>query len=132
MAIHGTLTLQCGLTYRIGEVASLAQVEPHVLRYWETEFPVLRPAKTPSGQRLYSDADVRTVLTIKRLLYEEGFTIAGARKQLESPHGDGAEPVPTPSAAPAARSQPENDLSREQLLRVRDELARLLTLLSRR
>ena len=132
MAIHGTLALQSGLTYRIGEVASLAQVEPHVLRYWETEFPVLRPAKTPSGQRLYSDADVRTVLTIKRLLYEEGFTIAGARKRLESLPGDGAEATAAPSAAPAAPSQAESHVSREQLLRVRDELARLLTLLSRR
>ena len=132
MAIHGTLALQSGLTYRIGEVASLAQVEPHVLRFWETEFPVLRPAKTPSGQRLYSDADVRTVLTIKRLLYEAGFTIAGARKQLESLPGDGAETTAAPSAAPAAPSQAESHISREQLLRVRDELARLLTLLSRR
>lgn len=131
MAIHGTLALQSGLTYRIGEVASLAQVETHVLRYWETEFPALRPAKTPSGQRLYSEADVRTVLTIKRLLYEEGFTIAGARKQLESPNGSAEAP-----AAPVAHSAPlppsESPVSRRQLAEVRDELARLLTLLSRR
>jgi len=132
MAIHGTLALQSGLTYRIGEVASLTQVEPHVLRYWETEFPALRPAKTPSGQRLYSEADVRTVLTIKRLLYEEGFTIAGARKQLESPGGNGSEPVAAPSAASAAPPQSGSPVSRQQLLEVRDQLARLLTLLSRR
>jgi len=132
MAIHGTLALQSGLTYRIGEVASLAQVEPHVLRYWETEFPALRPAKTPSGQRLYSEADIRTVLTIKRLLYEEGFTIAGARKQLESPNGNGAEVLDSLSAAPAVPLQSEIHVSREQLLQIRAELARLLTLLSRR
>lgn len=132
MAIHGTLALQCGLTYRIGEVASLTQVEPHVLRYWETEFLVLHPAKTPSGQRLYGEADVRTVLTIKRLLYEEGFTIAGARKQLESPGGNGAEVAAASNAAAAAPPQPENRVKQEQLRQVRDELARLLTLLSRR
>ena len=132
MAIHGNLALQSGLTYRIGEVASLAQVEAHVLRYWETEFPVLRPEKTPSGQRLYSDADVRTVLTIKRLLYEEGFTIAGARKQLESPNGSDAEAVTAPVTTAAAPLQSESHVSREQLLQLRAELARLLTLLSRR
>lgn len=132
MAIHGTLALQSGLTYRIGEVASLAQVETHVLRYWETEFPVLRPAKTPSGQRLYSDSDVRTVLTIKRLLYEEGFTIAGARKQLEAPGANGNEAVSLQSAVPKISLPPDNPLTRRQLLQVRDELARLLTLLSRR
>ena len=132
MAIHGNLALQSGLTYRIGEVASLAQVEAHVLRYWETEFPVLRPEKTPSGQRLYSDADVRTVLTIKRLLYEEGFTIAGARKQLGSPNGNDARAVTAPVTTAAAPLQSESRVSREQLLQLRAELARLLTLLSRR
>jgi len=132
MAIHGTLALQAGLTYRIGEVASLAQVEPHVLRYWETEFPALRPAKTPSGQRFYSEADVRTVLSIKRLLYEEGFTIAGARKQLESPGGNSAEPVAVPSAEAVTSSLPASHVSQEQLLRIRAELVGLLTLLSRR
>jgi len=132
MAIHGTLALQSGLTYRIGEVASLAQVETHVLRYWETEFPALRPAKTPSGQRLYSEADVRTVLTIKRLLYEEGFTIAGARKQLESPNGSTAESPAAPMAHSAPLHPSESPVSRRQLVEVRDELARLLTLLSRR
>jgi len=70
--------------YRIGEVASLTHIEPYVLRYWETEFPVLRPGKTPHGQRLYRSGDIETILTIKRLLYEEGFTIAGARKQIET------------------------------------------------
>jgi len=132
MAIHGNLTLQSGLTYRIGEVASLAQVETHVLRYWETEFPVLHPEKAPSGQRLYSDADVRTVLTIKRLLYEEGFTIAGARKQLESPNGGDAEAIAAPITASAPPLPSESHVSREQLLQLRAELARLLTLLSRR
>ena len=56
-----------------------------VLRYWETEFPMLEPVKSPSGHRLYRREDIETVFEIKRLLYEEGFTIAGARKYLEEP-----------------------------------------------
>ena len=68
--------------FRIGEVSQLAQTKPYVLRYWETEFPTLRPAKTRSGHRLYKRRDVELVFEIKRLLYEEGFTIDGARKQL--------------------------------------------------
>jgi DNA-binding transcriptional MerR regulator len=68
--------------FRIGEVSQLAQTKPYVLRYWETEFPTLRPAKTRSGHRLYKRKDVELVFEIKRLLYDEGFTIEGARKQL--------------------------------------------------
>jgi DNA-binding transcriptional MerR regulator len=70
--------------FRIGEVSQLAQTKPYVLRYWETEFPSLRPAKTRSGHRLYRRKDVELVFEIRRLLYEEGFTIEGARKQLVS------------------------------------------------
>ncbi|MGH9397792.1 MAG: MerR family transcriptional regulator [Terriglobia bacterium] len=68
--------------FRIGEVSQLAQTKPYVLRYWETEFPSLRPSKTHTGHRLYRRKDVETVFQIKRLLYEDGFTIEGARKQL--------------------------------------------------
>lgn len=60
----------------------LTELEPYVLRYWESEFPALRPAKSLSGQRLYRRRDIETILTIKRLLYDEGFTIAGAKKRL--------------------------------------------------
>lgn len=70
--------------FRIGEVSQLAQTKPYVLRFWETEFPSLRPAKTRSGHRLYKRKDVELVFEIRRLLYEEGFTIDGARKQLVS------------------------------------------------
>jgi DNA-binding transcriptional MerR regulator len=117
-------------TYRIGEVASLTQIEPHVLRYWETEFPALHPTKTPSGQRLYSRADIETVLTIKRLLYEEGFTIAGARKQLENDNGHSLPAAPPASARP--RTLGNDRPLRESLLSIREELVALLTLLSRR
>lgn len=116
-------------TYRIGEVANLAQIEAHVLRYWETEFPVLKPAKSPRGQRLYTAADVETILTIKRLLYQEGFTIAGARKQLEAERTGALAPAePHTPANPAPSENP----TRAQLEAIRNELRALLTLLSSR
>ena len=69
--------------FRIGEVSRLTATKAFVLRYWETEFPTLEPVKSPSGHRLYRREDIETVFEIKRLLYDEGFTIAGARKHLE-------------------------------------------------
>ncbi|MBC8208858.1 MAG: MerR family transcriptional regulator [Desulfobulbaceae bacterium] len=68
--------------FKIGEVAQLADVATHVLRYWESEFSGIRPKRAHSGQRLYRRADVKLVLTIKRLLHSEGYTISGARKFL--------------------------------------------------
>ncbi|MBI5694235.1 MAG: MerR family transcriptional regulator [Nitrospirae bacterium] len=70
------------LFYKIGEVSRLAGVEPYILRYWETEFPRLSPRKNKGGQRVYRQRDLDLVLTIKRMLHEEGYTIAGARKKL--------------------------------------------------
>jgi DNA-binding transcriptional MerR regulator len=69
--------------FRIGEVAEIADVEPYVLRFWETEFPSLKPPKTRSNRRTYSRKDVELVLQIRDLLYEKGFTIPGARKHLK-------------------------------------------------
>ena len=71
------------LFYKIGEVCDITQVAPHVIRYWETEFAALKPSKNSSGQRIYRFKDVDLVLLIKRLLYEEGYTIAGANKKLQ-------------------------------------------------
>lgn len=71
------------LFFKIGEVAELTGTKPHVLRYWESEFRMLRPAKGDSGQRIYRRKDVELVFSIKQLLYEENFTIAGAKKQLQ-------------------------------------------------
>lgn len=68
--------------FKIGEVSEIVGVEPYVLRYWETEFDLLRPSKAPSKHRLYKKRDVELLLDIKRLLYTEGFTIEGARKKL--------------------------------------------------
>ncbi len=70
------------LYFRIGEVSRLTGVRPHVLRYWETEFPMIAPKKSGRGQRLYRRKDVELILEIKRLLYEERYTIEGARRKL--------------------------------------------------
>jgi DNA-binding transcriptional MerR regulator len=72
------------LFFKIGEVSRLTGLEAYVLRYWETEFPALRPRKTAGGQRVYTRKDLDLVLQIKQMLYEQGFTIAGARKRLRS------------------------------------------------
>src|SRR5579862_7431006 len=76
--------------FRIGEVSRLTATKAFVLRYWESEFPTLEPVKSPSGHRLYRREDIDTVFEIKRLLYEEGFTIVGARKHLEEQAKDQA------------------------------------------
>ena len=68
--------------FKIGEVSGLTKLEPYVLRYWETEFKMIRPVRFGSNQRMYRRKDVETLLEIKKLLYDEGFTIAGARKKL--------------------------------------------------
>src|SRR5712692_9083223 len=72
--------------HRIGEVSRLTETKAFVLRYWETEFPMLQPVKTPKGHRLYRSEDIEMGRVIKRLLYDEGFTIAGARRHLAD-HG---------------------------------------------
>jgi DNA-binding transcriptional MerR regulator len=72
------------LYFRIGEVASLCRLPAYVLRFWESEFPQLKPVKSSTGQRMYRKRDVESVLRIKQLLYEQGFTISGARQQLRA------------------------------------------------
>ncbi len=71
------------LYYKIGEACKKLEIQPYVLRYWETEFPFLSPNKSKSGQRVYSDHELTVICRIKELLYEEGYTIAGAKKKLE-------------------------------------------------
>src|SRR3990170_2920542 len=95
--------------YRIGEVSRLTETKAFVLRYWETEFPMLQPVKAPSGHRLYRREDIETVLEIKRLLYEEGFTIAGARKHLSAggPGGNPSASLRAGGNGRAAASAPE-------------------------
>src|SRR5438309_6531138 len=113
--------------YRIGEVSRLADLKPFVLRYWETEFPMLEPVKSPSGHRLYRQDDVDMVFRIKRLLYDEGFTIAGARRHLREGGADHEVAPPIPPGHGATQL-----LNRKLLLDLRDSLRAFLTLLERR
>jgi DNA-binding transcriptional MerR regulator len=112
------------LYFRIGEVAELAKLEPYVLRFWETEFPQLKPTKSSTGQRMYRRRDVENVLVIKRLLYEEGFTIAGAREKLKTDAKASRQQQPLPFIAPSA--------NKDGLKRVRAGLQDLLKLLNTR
>src|SRR5215471_18574314 len=73
--------------YKIGDVCRIADVQPYVLRYWESEFPVLAPDKSQPGPRTYSSKELKLIEQIKRLLYDEGYTIAGAKKRLEAEGG---------------------------------------------
>lgn len=93
--------------YRIGEVSRLSDLKPFVLRYWETEFPMLEPVKSPSGHRMYRQQDVDMVFKIKRLLYDEGFTIAGARRHLRESNG-AISVEPSARAASAGASEGSN------------------------
>jgi DNA-binding transcriptional MerR regulator len=82
------------LYYKIGEACKLLDIQPYVLRYWETEFTSLSPSKSKSGQRTYTEEDLKVIGRIKELLYEEGFTIAGAKKRLEGElEGGGLKPL---------------------------------------
>ena len=110
--------------YKIGEVCKLADLQPYVLRYWETEFPQLSPNKSGGGQRLYTRAELDTILRIKELLYKEGFTIAGATKKLEQ---EMAEPV-APSAT-AAEPAPVAPQATPDLSHVKRELRAILEML---
>lgn len=111
--------LPAKLYYRIGEVAGIVGVEPHVLRYWETEFRSVRPQKSAKGQRIYSRRDVETLLKVKDLLYAHRFTIAGARRKLRE---GGIEP-----ASPAdGVSSEEAQRMRDALLSIRSDLVAML------
>jgi len=129
------------LYFRIGEVAGIVGVEPHVLRYWEREFRSIRPTKSARGQRVYSRRDVENLLRVRELLYTQGFTIAGARKQLTRPgappsaedtedlataHGGSPPPVSTAPPAPEPERAPSEGTLRETLVALRDEVNAVL------
>jgi DNA-binding transcriptional MerR regulator len=137
------------LFFKIGEVCEITDTQPYVLRYWESEFPSLAPAKNSSGQRIYRRRDIETVLRIKQLLYDEGFTIAGAKKRLESEMAGRAD-TPSSAAAAAASVTPNDtqpvegnggaeatpqvvrdEAARSALKQVREGLRDILTLLDR-
>src|SRR5947207_13445136 len=109
------------LFFKIGEVCEITDTQPYVLRYWESEFPALAPAKNSSGQRIYRRRDIETVLRIKQLLYEEGFTIAGAKKRLETELA-GRAPTPQSDAAAAVAGEGGDDRSRAALKEIREQL----------
>jgi DNA-binding transcriptional MerR regulator len=110
------------LYFRIGEVAQLCRLPAYVLRFWETEFPQLKPVKSSTGQRMYRHKDVESVLHIKQLLYEEGFTIAGARQQLRAEIKGDKKQTPLPF--------PEKPAS--ELKHIRQGLREILNILSAR
>jgi DNA-binding transcriptional MerR regulator len=109
------------LYFRIGEVSRLCRLPAYVLRFWETEFPQLKPSKSSTGQRMYRRRDLENVLRIKTLLYDQGFTIAGARQQLRT-------------EAKATKDQvglPFPRRSNDGLKRVRQGLQEILSILTR-
>jgi DNA-binding transcriptional MerR regulator len=111
------------LYFRIGEVATLCHLPAYVLRFWESEFPQLKPVKSSTGQRMYRKRDVESVLRIQRLLYEQGFTISGARQQLraENKSDKNQSAIPFPSSSSASEIQ-----------HIRQGLREILNLLSSR
>lgn len=110
------------LYYKIGEVSEITGIEPYVLRYWESEFKIVSPSRTHSKQRLYRKKDLELILEIKKLLYEEKFTIAGAKKRLQKTKGLKTQQMKL--------ELPEKRF-REALIRVKKELEDLHGLLSR-
>ena len=107
--------------FKIGEVSEIVGVEPYVLRYWETEFEVLRPSKAPSRHRLYKKRDVEILLEIKQLLYSDGFTIEGARKKLRETKKEEKEQLKLPLADQKYKSA---------LVKIKKDLQSLRKLLS--
>src|ERR1700724_1661221 len=121
-AMGGEIFIPDKLYFRIGEVASLCRLPAYVLRFWETEFPQLKPVKSSTGQRMYRRRDVENVLRIKQLLYERGFTITGARQQLRSETKIDKTQTTIPFPARSAA----------ELQHIRQGLREILTLLSSR
>jgi DNA-binding transcriptional MerR regulator len=114
-------TLPAKLYFRIGEVAELVGVEPHVLRYWEREFRAIRPTKSAKGQRVYSRRDVENLMRVRELLYREGFTIAGAKKKLQR-----AGVEPKEGSGEADLDARDTAKLREQLVAMRGEIEAFL------
>jgi DNA-binding transcriptional MerR regulator len=130
------------LFFKIGEVCEITDIQPHVLRYWETEFPQLAPQKNRAGQRVYRRRDVELVLHIKRLLKEEGYTIAGAKKRLAQEMRGGSaklkvvtnemtEMAQEPVADESFSAEPMvlSPAARQALAQIRRDLEQLLTML---
>jgi len=111
------------LYFRIGEVSRICRLPAYVLRFWESEFPMLKPVKSSTGQRMYRQRDVENALRIKRLLYDQGYTIAGARQYLRAE----AKPARQQSGLPFSRKGPP-----EGLKKVRQGLEEILGILKKK
>lgn len=121
------------LYYKIGEVAKFTGIKTHVLRYWETEFSAIRPNKSRSNQRLYRRQDVELILRLKDLLYNQGFTIAGARKKLREKPAAVKKATVEPPAASAGEGQLalplSGDIDMRVLMEIRKDLLRIRAIL---
>jgi DNA-binding transcriptional MerR regulator len=139
---QSALVIPDKLFFKIGEVCDIVGVQPHVLRYWESEFPMLQPQKNRAGQRTYRRKDVEMALRIRELLYEEGFTIAGAKRKLLGEGRGGASRlqivppggIPSDEAEPPPEPKPEptpqiSRLSRDTIKRLKLMAEDLLTTL---
>src|SRR6476660_8014742 len=120
--VSGEVVIPDKLYFRIGEVSRLCGLPSYVLRFWETEFTQLKPSKSGTGQRMYRKIDVENVLRVKKLLYDQGFTIAGARQQLKAETKRKQSPLPFAVPTPA----------RGELKQVRQGLREILGILSSR
>jgi len=120
--VSGEVVIPDKLYFRIGEVSRLCGLPSYVLRFWETEFNQLKPSKSSTGQRMYRKIDVESVLRIKKLLYDQGFTIAGARQQLRAETKRKQSPLPFAVPPP----------NRGELKQVRQGLREILGILSSR
>jgi DNA-binding transcriptional MerR regulator len=121
-SVSGEVVIPDKLYFRIGEVSRLCGLPSYVLRFWETEFNQLKPSKSGTGQRMYRKVDVENVLRIKKLLYDQGFTIAGARQQLRAETKRKQSPLPFAVPTP----------NRGELKQVRQGLREILGILSSR
>jgi DNA-binding transcriptional MerR regulator len=120
-----------GKKFKIGDVCKQADVQPYVLRYWETEFPPLAPDKSGGGQRTYTERDIELITRIKELLYTEGFTIAGAKKKLEAEleNEKSGKKVRVTAKSSAAPSKAPSEATTKVIREVSRELRELLTIL---
>ena len=110
------------LYYAIGEVAELTALKPYVLRYWETEFPSLKPTKNRAGNRIYKDKDIKILFHIKYLLYDQKYTIEGARKQLSSANFEDMVDASNPNLKIAKSESSKDANSDDKLVNVISEL----------
>ena len=116
-------TSQGKMYYSISEVSEMTEVKAHVLRYWETEFPTLRPKKNRAGNRNYRSKDIKAILVIRDLLYKEKFTISGARKKLQEHYGN---PDPIIKQMQIPFSDPH---TRHTILSIKEELMEIRAML---